>query len=310
MRVIAGELKGRPLLAPRGWKVRPTSDRVREAIFSALGRGGRRGPRPRPLLRHRGAGDRGALARRRRGGPRRPRHPAGARQRREPRPLRAAPSWSAPTPGAGWRRGPRTRPRRDSTSSSSMPHIDSPTAWGRNSTPSCPAFSTREGGPSSRAAPAARCASSRWSGCASAATAPPTSPSTAIGVRAGERRPPGRHGRLPGQLRPGHQRPPRHHHPHLRGLRAGRRRRRQQPDPQAEDAVHRRGAQGVHRGGDRPRSTTSRCRSSPTCWSSSPANSRRRRDRQGAAGDLRLRVRVRDGPAQPQARPGRSRAST
>ncbi len=37
MRVIAGELKGRPLLAPRGWKVRPTSDRVREAIFSALG---------------------------------------------------------------------------------------------------------------------------------------------------------------------------------------------------------------------------------------------------------------------------------
>jgi 16S rRNA (guanine966-N2)-methyltransferase len=37
MRVIAGELKGRRLLAPRGWKVRPTSDRVREAIFSALG---------------------------------------------------------------------------------------------------------------------------------------------------------------------------------------------------------------------------------------------------------------------------------
>ncbi|HET8639778.1 MAG TPA: RsmD family RNA methyltransferase, partial [Solirubrobacterales bacterium] len=37
MRVIAGELKGQRLLAPRGWKVRPTSDRVREAIFSALG---------------------------------------------------------------------------------------------------------------------------------------------------------------------------------------------------------------------------------------------------------------------------------
>lgn len=36
MRVIAGEMKGRPLVAPRGWKVRPTSDRVREAIFSAL----------------------------------------------------------------------------------------------------------------------------------------------------------------------------------------------------------------------------------------------------------------------------------
>ena len=37
MRVIAGELKGQRLLAPRGWTVRPTSDRVREAIFSALG---------------------------------------------------------------------------------------------------------------------------------------------------------------------------------------------------------------------------------------------------------------------------------
>lgn len=37
MRVIAGDLKGRRLVAPRGWKVRPTSDRVREAIFSALG---------------------------------------------------------------------------------------------------------------------------------------------------------------------------------------------------------------------------------------------------------------------------------
>ena len=37
MRVIAGELRGQRLVAPRGWKVRPTSDRVREATFSALG---------------------------------------------------------------------------------------------------------------------------------------------------------------------------------------------------------------------------------------------------------------------------------
>lgn len=37
MRVIAGELGGQHLVAPRGWKVRPTSDRVREAIFSTLG---------------------------------------------------------------------------------------------------------------------------------------------------------------------------------------------------------------------------------------------------------------------------------
>lgn len=37
MRIIAGEFGGRQLLAPRGWKVRPTPERVREALFSALG---------------------------------------------------------------------------------------------------------------------------------------------------------------------------------------------------------------------------------------------------------------------------------
>jgi 16S rRNA (guanine(966)-N(2))-methyltransferase RsmD len=37
MRVIAGDLGGQQLVAPRGWKVRPTSDRAREAIFSVLG---------------------------------------------------------------------------------------------------------------------------------------------------------------------------------------------------------------------------------------------------------------------------------
>lgn len=37
MRIVAGQLGGRHLVAPRGWRVRPTSDRVREAVFSALG---------------------------------------------------------------------------------------------------------------------------------------------------------------------------------------------------------------------------------------------------------------------------------
>ncbi|MBW2039023.1 MAG: 16S rRNA (guanine(966)-N(2))-methyltransferase RsmD [Deltaproteobacteria bacterium] len=37
MRVIGGELRGRKLLAPRGGRIRPTSDRVREAIFDILG---------------------------------------------------------------------------------------------------------------------------------------------------------------------------------------------------------------------------------------------------------------------------------
>jgi 16S rRNA (guanine966-N2)-methyltransferase len=39
VRIIGGELKGRRLLIPRGRKIRPTSDRVREAIFDILGPG-------------------------------------------------------------------------------------------------------------------------------------------------------------------------------------------------------------------------------------------------------------------------------
>lgn len=37
MRVIAGAAGGRPLRAPKGDRTRPTSDRVREAVFNALG---------------------------------------------------------------------------------------------------------------------------------------------------------------------------------------------------------------------------------------------------------------------------------
>jgi 16S rRNA (guanine966-N2)-methyltransferase len=37
MRVVAGEFKGRRLVAPRGFRTRPTADRVREALFSMLG---------------------------------------------------------------------------------------------------------------------------------------------------------------------------------------------------------------------------------------------------------------------------------
>jgi 16S rRNA (guanine966-N2)-methyltransferase len=37
MRVVAGQYRGRRLYAPRGTSVRPTSDRVREALFSILG---------------------------------------------------------------------------------------------------------------------------------------------------------------------------------------------------------------------------------------------------------------------------------
>jgi 16S rRNA (guanine966-N2)-methyltransferase len=37
MRVIAGSLKGRPLVAPRGHRTRPTADQVRIALLDALG---------------------------------------------------------------------------------------------------------------------------------------------------------------------------------------------------------------------------------------------------------------------------------
>ncbi|MBK5211722.1 MAG: 16S rRNA (guanine(966)-N(2))-methyltransferase RsmD [Coriobacteriia bacterium] len=36
MRIIAGKHKGRPIVAPKGDTTRPTTDRVREAIFSRL----------------------------------------------------------------------------------------------------------------------------------------------------------------------------------------------------------------------------------------------------------------------------------
>jgi 16S rRNA (guanine966-N2)-methyltransferase len=37
VRIIAGTFRGHPLVAPRGRATRPTSDRVREALFSILG---------------------------------------------------------------------------------------------------------------------------------------------------------------------------------------------------------------------------------------------------------------------------------
>ena len=37
MRVIAGELKGKRLVSPRGHAIRPTSERTREAVFNILG---------------------------------------------------------------------------------------------------------------------------------------------------------------------------------------------------------------------------------------------------------------------------------
>jgi 16S rRNA (guanine966-N2)-methyltransferase len=40
MRVVAGELGGRRIVAPDGTSTRPTTDRVREAVFNSLGSAG------------------------------------------------------------------------------------------------------------------------------------------------------------------------------------------------------------------------------------------------------------------------------
>ncbi len=40
MRVVAGEFGGRKIVAPEGTSTRPTTDRVREAIFNSLGSSG------------------------------------------------------------------------------------------------------------------------------------------------------------------------------------------------------------------------------------------------------------------------------
>ena len=55
MRVVAGQFGGRALVAPRGRATRPTSDRVREALFSILGAGSVEGARVLDLFAGSGA---------------------------------------------------------------------------------------------------------------------------------------------------------------------------------------------------------------------------------------------------------------
>jgi len=251
MRVIAGELKGQRLVAPRGWKVRPTSDRVREGdLFSALGERVVGAPRPRPLLRHGGAGDRGALTRRRGRRPRRPRHPAGARKRRAaraPRARRARPRRRRSM--VAGRNPPRWPPKdlASSTSSSSTPPIDSPTACSRTSSPIFPTSSAPDGRAivESGARPPA---GDRLAG----ATAPaPLWRRRRLDLQAG-----GAVSERNGTVVcPGTYDPVTNGHvdiitrtSHVFDRVVGRGR--EQPPAQAEDAVHGGGAQGLHRVGD------------------------------------------------------------
>ena len=213
MRVIAGELKGQRLVAPRGWKVRPTSDRVREAIFSALGE---RVDGARVLDLYCGTGAL-AIEALSRGAARamlvdRDTRPALGNVER----LGLGERAELVRADAGrWLAQRRRRPEAGaaSTSSSSTPPIDSPTAWRRNSTPICPGCSASGGRAivESGARRPLRIDSlerlrQRRYGAAD----------VSIYGEAGRVSERERHRRLPGQLRPGHQRPRRHHHPHLR----------------------------------------------------------------------------------------------
>ena len=125
MRVVGGSLRGRALAAPKSQSIRPTADRLREALFNILvhayddpisGRA-----RARPVRRHRRARHRSAVARRRlcavrrrrRGGAR-----AAARERRDAWPRRRRPASFAATPPSSVRR---TRSSRSRLSSSIRP---------------------------------------------------------------------------------------------------------------------------------------------------------------------------------------------
>ncbi len=252
MRVIAGELKGRTLVAPRGRRLRPTADRVREAIFAALGEIAA-GARVLDLYCGTGALAIEALSR-------------GAGNAllvdRDTRPALG----NVERLGLGDRielfRGDAERWLVAAAAAATPPvfdlvFVDPPYRLadrvGRDLDNYLPRLLAAGGRVSSRAAPADRCGLTRWSACASAATGASMSPSTAR--RRGDEGGRG-HRRLPGHLRPGHKRSRRHHHPRRADLRAGRRRGRRLPPAQGDDAVSaRRSAR---------RSCARRSRTSPT----------------------------------------------
>ena len=138
MRIVAGQFRGRPLKAPKGEATRPTTDRVRESMMSAVEsapgrpRGRRRARRVRRLgrARARSAFARGALRALlrafRRGAARALRQRALARPRRAPRPPPIAPTCSKTRPFG--------RPSRSTSCSSTRP-----TRFPRPAPSACPA---------------------------------------------------------------------------------------------------------------------------------------------------------------------------
>ena len=138
MRVVAGELGGRRLDAPRGARVRPTADRVREALFSILGDVG--GARVLDLYCGTGAlAIEARLAGRRERGARRHRTRRGAAERRGARDRRSVRGRAIRRPSLPGQRG-----RAGSISSSVIRRIDSPTGSGPSSHVSSPIDLLRE----------------------------------------------------------------------------------------------------------------------------------------------------------------------
>ncbi len=131
VRVIAGRWGGRRLKAPKGTATtRPTSERVREAVFSMLGTV-EGAERARPVRRHRRAGDRGAVEGREAGRVRRARRARAAERWRAIWRLfgsrRARPRCGAERRSA--RCGEHERARRHTIWSSSTPRTGGRATW-------------------------------------------------------------------------------------------------------------------------------------------------------------------------------------
>ncbi len=195
MRVIAGELRGQRLVAPRGCQVRPTSDRVREAIFSALGELGE-GARVLDLYCGTGALAIEALSRgAARGRLGRSRHPSRARQPRAARSRRARRAG----PGRGRSlAGERGRPR----PGFDLVFVDAPYRLAARVEPELEhtpprASAPRAGAAWSRAAPAGRFGSGRLERLRQRRYGATDVSFYRRGSAVSE---PRRHGRLPGQL--------------------------------------------------------------------------------------------------------------
>ncbi len=283
VRVIAGRLGGRRLQAPRGRATRPTSERVREALFSLLGPHVDGGARARPLRGHRRARHRGALAGRRANRICRAgraalaalagQHRGAATGRRRSRGRVARVRWR------------RLRARGRARRAYDLVFVDPPYAevslWARELAGALVPVLAPHALVAVESAGRAPCACRSRSG-ANGATAILPSQFTATRShepsRAEERNDPAAvDGDLPGLLRPDHQRPPRRDPPGGLSVRPGGRRcRRTARSRKSHDALLDRGARRVHRATRSRRCRTSRSRSSTRSSSTSRAAVARR----------------------------------